>query len=169
MLKWTEVNVYSGRPVEEDAPTNSAGAGHVDGIGVGPKGEPGIRPKKKKRLLDARTKEYKQHAEKLKMRREKRMSSKLGESIAAKTDDFNREMYMVEDNMTMLRDIVKKKAMKPIKFKDGQMKVDLFTASAITQVFDKVNSSNQAKIKNMVNGSKKDFMKISQAVMKLAK
>ena len=27
------------------------------------------------------------------------MSSKLGESIAAKTDDFNREMYMVEDNM----------------------------------------------------------------------
>lgn len=168
MLKWTEVNVYSGRPVEEDAPTNSAGAGAVDGIGVGPKGEPGIRPKKK-RLLDARTKEYKQHAEKLKMRREKRMSSKLGESIAAKTDDFNREMYMVEDNMAILRDIVKKKAMKPIKFKDGQMKVDLFTASAITQVFDKVNSANQTKIKNMVNGNKKDFMKISQAVMKLAK
>lgn len=168
MHKWTEINVYTGRPVEEDAPTNSAAAGAVDGIGVGAKGEPGIRPKKNK-LLDARTKEYKQHAEKLKMRREKRMASKLGESIAAKTDDFNREMYMVEDNMVMLRDIVKKKAMKPIKFKDGQMKVDLFTASAITQVFDKVNSANQTKIKNMVNGSKKDFMKISQAVMKLAK
>ena len=60
MLKWTEVNVYSGRPVEEDAPTNSAGAGHVDGIGVGLKWKR-IRPKKK-RLLDARTKEYKQHA-----------------------------------------------------------------------------------------------------------
>ena len=59
--------------------------------------------------------------------------------------------------------------MKPIKFKDGQMKVDLFTTSAITKVFDKVNTSNQTKIKNMVNGSKKDFMKISQAVMKLAK
>ena len=49
------------------------------------------------------------------------------------------------------------------------MKVDLFTASAITQVFDKVNTTNKTKIKNMVNGSKKDFMKISQAVMKLAK
>ena len=48
--------------------------------------------------------------EKLKIRREKRMSSKLGESIDTKTDDFNREMYMVEDNIwTMLRDIVKKK------------------------------------------------------------
>lgn len=167
MRKWTEVNVYTGKPVEEDAPTNSAGAGAVDGIGVGAKGEPGIRPKKK-RLLDARTKEYKQHAEKLKLNRERRMASKLGESIAAKTDDFNREMYMVEDNMDMLKDIVKKKANKSIKFKDGQMKVDLFTASAITQVFDKVNSANKAKIKNMVNGSKKDFLKISNAVMKLA-
>ena len=111
--------------------------------------EPGIRPKKK-RLLDARTKEYKQHAEKLKIRREKRMSSKLGESIAAKTDDFNREMYMVEDNMIHVKRHRKKEMMKPIKFKDGQMKVDLFTASAITQVFDKVNSTNQTKIKNMV-------------------
>lgn len=25
----------------EDAPTNNAGSGHVDGIGVGPRGEPG--------------------------------------------------------------------------------------------------------------------------------
>jgi hypothetical protein len=29
-------------------PTNNAGAGNVDGIGVGPRGEPGINPKKKK-------------------------------------------------------------------------------------------------------------------------
>ena len=29
--------------------------------------------------------------------------------------------------------------MKPVKFKDGTMKVDLFTASAITQVYNKVN------------------------------
>ena len=109
MPKWTEVNVYSGKPVEEDAPTNSAGAGHVDGIGVGPKGEPGIRPKKKKRMLDARTKEYKQHAEKLALRREKRLASKLGESIAAKTDGFNREIYMIEDNMDILKDIVRRR------------------------------------------------------------
>jgi hypothetical protein len=29
-------------------PTNNAGGGNVDGIGVGPRGEPGIKPKKKK-------------------------------------------------------------------------------------------------------------------------
>ena len=29
MVKWTEVNAYSGMPVEEDAPTNSAGSGKV--------------------------------------------------------------------------------------------------------------------------------------------
>jgi hypothetical protein len=34
--------------VHEDAPAMSAGAGNVAGIGVGPQGEPGISPKRKK-------------------------------------------------------------------------------------------------------------------------
>ena len=38
--------------VKEDTtsavPTNSAGGGAIDGIGVGPRGEPGVYPKKKK-------------------------------------------------------------------------------------------------------------------------
>lgn len=29
--------------MSEDAPTNNAGVGQVDGIGVGPRGEPGVR------------------------------------------------------------------------------------------------------------------------------
>src|SRR6056300_1900069 len=32
----------------EDAPANAAGSGNVAGIGVGPDGEPGVKPKKKK-------------------------------------------------------------------------------------------------------------------------
>ena len=32
---------------QEDAPANSAGIGAVDGIGVGPNGEPGVNKKKK--------------------------------------------------------------------------------------------------------------------------
>ena len=32
----------------EDAAANSAGGGGIDGIGVGAKGEPGVRKKKKK-------------------------------------------------------------------------------------------------------------------------
>ena len=34
--------------VSEDAPANAAGSGNVAGIGVGPDGEPGVNPKKKK-------------------------------------------------------------------------------------------------------------------------
>ena len=33
--------------VNEDAPTNSVGGGQVAGLGVGPKGEPGVSKKKK--------------------------------------------------------------------------------------------------------------------------
>ena len=36
MAKWTEVNAYTGRPVEEDAPTNFAGAG--SGVDMNPTG-----------------------------------------------------------------------------------------------------------------------------------
>ena len=36
------------KPMQEDAPTNSVGAGiAVAGLGVGPQGEPGIKRKKK--------------------------------------------------------------------------------------------------------------------------
>jgi len=34
--------------MDEDAPANAAGSGNVAGIGVGPDGEPGVKPKKKK-------------------------------------------------------------------------------------------------------------------------
>src|SRR6056300_1473616 len=34
--------------MDEDAPENAAGSGNVAGIGVGPDGEPGVKPKKKK-------------------------------------------------------------------------------------------------------------------------
>lgn len=34
--------------IKEDAATNNAGAGHIQGIGVGPKGEPGVHPEKGK-------------------------------------------------------------------------------------------------------------------------
>jgi|TARA_R110000782_G_scaffold219427_1_gene306759 phage/plasmid primase-like uncharacterized protein len=162
MRKFIEVTPFTGRPVEEDAPTNATGtavAGTGDDSSVVP-------VKKKKRFLDARTKAYRTHAEKLAKMRERR--SKLKETVLNKADNFERALYMVEDNIDMLRDIVKKKQNKSIKFKDGQMRVDLMTASTITQVYDKVNTTNKKKIGNMVNGSKRDFLKISNAVYSLA-
>ena len=162
MRKFIEVTPFTGRPVEEDAPTNATGtavAGTGDDSSVVP-------VKKKKRFLDARTKAYRTHAEKLAKMSERR--SKLKETVLNKADNFERALYMVEDNIDMLRDIVKKKQNKSIKFKDGQMRVDLMTASTITQVYDKVNTTNKKKIGNMVNGSKRDFRKISNAVYSLA-
>ena len=96
--KWKVVSPYTG--IEEDAPANFAGGGNVHGIGVGPYGEPGIDPKKKKKRqtlidrdgkIDGRTKSYREHRKKLESARQKRIenrksrSSKFIESIKNKT------------------------------------------------------------------------------------
>ena len=164
--KWKEVSAYTGNPVEEDAPTNFAGQG--SGVAMPP--DAMMRKKKKKKLLDARTKEYKQHQARLEASRKKRMEqrkSKFVEKVKESIDDFNREIYLVENNMNILKDIVVKKSAKPVKFKDGTMKVDMFTASAITQVYNKVNIDNKKKLENMVNGTKGQFMAMSNRIMKM--
>ena len=93
--------------------------------------------------------------------------SKFIEKVKESIDDFNREIYLVENNMNVLKDIVVKKSAKPVKFKDGTMKVDMFTASAITQVYNKVNIDNKKKLENMVNGTKGQFMAMSNKIMKM--
>ena len=163
-ISWKEVSPYSGQPVEEDAPTNFAGQG--SGVAMPPDA---LMKKKKKQLLDARTKAYRQHREKLDRARARReeKKSKLTQKVQENTMDFNREIYLEENNMNILKDIVLKKSAKPVKFKDGSMKVDLFTASAITQVYNKVNIDNKKKLEDMVNGTKKQFQAMSNKIMKM--
>ena len=81
--------------------------------------------------------------------------------------NFNRESLLAEDNIDVLKNIVKTKSAKPVKFRDGTLKVDMFTASAIIQVYDKVNKSNQEKIKKLANGKKSDMMKLQKMAMKV--
>ena len=125
MSKWKniktymEVNPYTGQSEEEDAPTNSAGSGAVAGIGVGPDGEPGFDPKKKKKktLIDARSKSYKEHRmrlEKARQRREER-KSRLAKKVAENIDNFAREKYLDEVRISdyvvdTLRDIKRSKS-----------------------------------------------------------
>ena len=164
-ISWKEVSPYSGQPVEEDAPTNFAGQG--SGVAMPPDA---LMKKKKKRLLDARTKAYREHRAKLDAARAKRLEqkkSKLSQKVQENIMDFNREIYLEENNMNVLKDIVLKKSAKPVKFKDGSMKVDLFTASAITQVYNKVNVDNKKKLENMVNWTKKQFQTMSGKIMKM--
>jgi len=164
--KWKEVSAYTGRTVEEDAPTNFGGQG--SGVDMNPTGM--IKKKKKKSLIDARTKSYKEHKTKLENARLKRLESKKSkfvEKVKESIDDFNREIYLEENNMNILKDIVVKKQAKPVKFSDGTMKVDMFTASAITQVYNKVNIDNKKKLEKMVNGTKGQFGSMANKIMKM--
>ena len=172
--KWTEVDIYTGLVKNEDAPTNAtgvnvAGTGDDDSVVV-------VRKKKKKTLIDARSKTYKEHRKRLEQAREKRLArlkekeSNLVTKVKEQIGNFGHEEYIEEDNVADLKGIVKNKSAKNIKFKDGSMKVDLFTASAITKIMDKVNPQNKKKMMDMINnGTKSQFLKLQQVAMKAVK
>ena len=253
MNKWTEVDAYSGQPMEEKAPTNNAGSGKV---AMPPDA---MMKKKKKTFLDARTKAYKEHQKKLeaaRARREERKknaskinegqisemkkveitlnnpndakkiqkdvidltnkkrkvnitmkqmgkkliidggdydinrevadirnfigykSAKVVEDVQPKTfsqkvqeqvSAFGRESFLAENNMDVIKSIVKSKGAKDLKMKDGKLKMDAFTASAISQVYDKVNPANKKKMEDLANGKKSDLMKLQKLAMKFVK
>ena len=283
MVKWTEVDAYSGMPVKEDAPTNFAGAGSK--VAMPP--DAMMKKKKKKTFLDARTKAYKEHQKRLeaaRARREERkkqaakinegqlderekgidslprqflnpdkevmivkkgkvvvidkkaslqfslgmnsdmmkakkdlekkghkvkvsgnkmtVTAKPGSDIDRELSDirnfydrgveikaeqiektpmtfsqkvqeqiggFAREAFLAENNMDVIKSIVKSKGAKDIKMKDGKLKMDAFTASAIAQVYDKVNPTNKKKMEDLANGKKSDLMKLQALAMKFVK
>ena len=178
MSKWkeiktyTEVNPYTGQPVDEDAPANSVAGGGVD-LSI----DKQISRKKKKTLIDARSKSYKQHRAKLEKARAKReerksrLAQKVSENIGefSKFNDLN-EVKVSSYVVGELRNIVKNKSAKNIKFKDGSMKVDMTTANMMLQVFDKVKSATKKKIMDVLDsGKKSDFLKVHSLVMKAVK
>ena len=143
---------------QEDAPANSVAGG---GVSLPPDAVMDKKKKKEKKPYDGRTKEGKTFFKRMAERKAKREASRLAQKVQENTVNREHEYLMVEDNVDMLKSIVKNKQNKSIKFKDGSMKVDLFTASAVTQVFDLVNKSNQEKMKKLINGKKSDFQKIA--------
>ena len=154
----------------EEVPANNASSG---GVSL----PPDVRyqkdkKKKEKKPYDARTKParafYKRMTD-LKARREMRKQSKLAAKVLENTLNRENEYLLAEDNIDVLKSIVKNKQNKSIKFKDGAMKVDLYTASAVTQVFNAVNKSNQQKITKLLNGSKAEFMKVASFAMSKVK
>ena len=173
------------RAMGEDAPTVHtgpaiAGTGDDSSTVV-------VRKKKKKKKgiiiggdkpmtrLDGRTKAYKLHAQRLQAQREKRQklkdskSNKFTKGLKEKFSDFSREEFIVEDNVAILRDIVKRKQAKPIKLKDGQMKVDGYTASAMVQTLDnkKMKPDTKKKLEFIINkGTKSQFLRTVDAVFR---
>ena len=145
-----------------------------------------VRKKKKKKgiliggdkpmnRLDGRTKAYKLHAQRLQAQRERRLklknskSNKFTKGLKEKFSGFSREEFIVEDNVAILRDIVKRKQAKPIKLKDGQMKVDGYTASAMVQTLDnkKMKPDTKKKLEFIINkGTKSQFLRTVDAVFR---
>ena len=105
--------------------------------------------KKKKNMYDGRRKEAKNFLKRMETLKASR-ESKLQKQVKEQIGDFNRE-YLLEGNFDVLKNIVKNKQHNKIKLKDGTLKVDLFTASAIIQIHDKVNSANKKKIVDMID------------------
>jgi len=146
----------------EEVPANNASSGAVS---MPP--DAAIK-KKKKNPYDGRTKEARQFFQRMAERKAKREEkSKLTKQVQENT--LERASHLAEDNMDVLKKIVKDKQHQNIKFKDGNMKVDMFTASAISQVFDMVNKSNQEKMRKMLNGKKAEFMKIADFALSKVK
>ena len=95
MSKWkeiktyTEINPYNGQPVDEDAPANSVAGGGVD-LSIDKQID---RKKKKRSLIDARSKSYKDHRKRLVQAREKRLAtkeqkSKFSKKVQENIDEF---------------------------------------------------------------------------------
>ena len=85
------------------------------------------------------------------------------EAVAAR-DEFMKVMDMKPKSSNKAIDTIKKivadKQNMQVKFDDGKMKVDLYTASAVSQVYDAVNDANKEKIDNMLR-TKEGMLRMS--------
>ena len=188
MSKWKEIETYMDSKSihelkkirKEDAPTNNASSGAVD---MNPTG----LSMKKKKELDARTKEYKIHARKLVAQREKRLKKKemlkgsFVKKVTESMNKFSREEFIVEkdlkdfinmSNVDILGQIVRRKQAMPLKFKDGQMKIDMNTANAILKNLvnapaNFMKGSTRTKVMDIINkGRKAQFLRLIDMLYK---
>ena len=167
-LKFSDImkNFYNDETLgikNEDAPANATGTAVA---GTGDDSSTVVVKKKKKNLYDGRTKEAKAFMKRMEVLRAKR-ESKLAKTVKENTDNFGVEYLLAEDNVAVLKNIVKRKQHNKIKMKDGTMKIDLFTASALTQALDQVKPDTKKKMMDIINnGGKSQLMKLVSVVMK---
>ena len=92
---------------------------------------------------------------------------KFTSDIVETADDFGVEYLLVENNLKILQNIVKKKQNAKMKFKDNKKAtVDLYTASAIMNVYNAVKKDNKKKMEKLINGTLADFLKIQGVAFK---
>ena len=149
---------------QEDAPANSVAAGGVD-MAPNAVSKKKQKENQKKNMYDGRTREAKSFIKRMAELKAKREAA-FRKSVKEQMDDFGEE-YLNEANVDILRKIVKDKQNNKVKMKDGTLRVDLFTASAITQALDKVKPDTRKKMEDLINkGGKAQFMKLVNVVFK---
>ena len=147
----------------EDAPANATG---VAVAGTGDDNSVVVVKKKKKNMYDGRTREARSFLKRMETLRAKR-ESKLAKKVQENIENFGVEHLLAEDNIAILKNIVKNKQNNKIKMKDGTMRIDLFTASALTQALEKVRPDTKKKMMDIINkGGKSQLMKLVSVVMK---
>ena len=147
----------------EDAPANS-----VAGGGVSLPADAVSKRKQKemqKKPYDGRTKEARAFMSRMLELRKKRDET-FRNSVKESIESFGNE-YLFEANVDILQKIVKDKQNNKIKLKDGTLRIDLFSASALTQALDKVKPDTKKKMEDIINsGSKGQLMKLLSVIMK---
>ena len=103
--------------------------------------------------------------EKAKRRQEKERKD-TGKSSVSTTDLASR--LKEAKAMDTIRKIADEKSAMKVKFDNGQMMVDMFTASAIKSVYDNVNDANKEKLDNLMK-TKDGMMKVANLSMKMLK
>ena len=95
---------------------------------------------------------------------------RVKEQVLRTNEQWASEAVLSEDVLDILRKIVKNKQHQKVRFKDKrQATVDGFTASAMVQVYDKLNKDNQDKFKKMINQNQKGFMTMQSFALKQIK
>ena len=87
------------------------------------------------------------------------------------------QVYLGEDNMALLKKAAGQGAgagmrgsMQTLKMKDGKVKMDSFTASAIMQVYKAINPKNKKTMENVVNtGTISALQKLQSLAMRAIK
>ena len=89
----------------------------------------------------------------------KMMESKLPPHLAKMFGNDGKQVDTRTEVMRQMRDIVANKESKPVVFGDGKMRVDMYTASVLTQIYDKVNDNSKEAIIQRI-GTKEKFTKL---------
>lgn len=85
--------------------------------------------------------------------------SELPPHLSKMFGDDGKQVDTRTEVMRQMRDIVANKQAMKVKFGDGDQMIDMFTASVLTQIYDKVNDNSKEAIIQRI-GTKEKFMKL---------